>query len=152
MTSTPPDPFPAAQTLPRMPAWVTAGAAQAPEEAAFSSGAALAVLQAALSCDAVPRALLRERLALRAAEACVVVSGRPERTGDLRDAALARALGRDHLMPLLAAGMYAPLHKLFFEVLGYLSKDVDIDIAGARGLPDPQSQHLTLSLWPKCPG
>lgn len=70
-----------------MPAWVTAEAAETPEDAAFSSGAALAILHAALSCDPVPRALLRERLALRAAEACMAVSGRPERAGDLRDAA-----------------------------------------------------------------
>ena len=34
------------------------------------------------------------------------------------------------------AAMYAPLHNLFAEVLGYPSKDVDIDIAGARGRPD----------------
>ena len=33
-----------------------------------------------------PRACLRERLALRAAEACVAQSGRPERAGELRDA------------------------------------------------------------------
>ena len=33
-----------------------------------------------------PHALLRDRLALRAAEACVGFSGRPERAGDLRDA------------------------------------------------------------------
>jgi hypothetical protein len=36
----------------------------------------------------VPQALLRERLALRAAEACVAFSGRPERAGALRDAVL----------------------------------------------------------------
>lgn len=34
------------------------------------------------------------------------------------------------------AAMYAPLHNIFVEVLGYPSKDVDIDIAGARGRPD----------------
>lgn len=34
----------------------------------------------------VPQALLRDRLALRAAEACVVFSGRPERARELRDA------------------------------------------------------------------
>lgn len=35
----------------------------------------------------VPQALLRDRLALRAAEACVTFSGRPERASELRDAA-----------------------------------------------------------------
>ncbi|GLT11389.1 hypothetical protein GCM10007928_36210 [Sulfitobacter porphyrae] len=34
----------------------------------------------------VPQPLLRDRLALRAAEACVAVSGRPERALELRDA------------------------------------------------------------------
>lgn len=34
------------------------------------------------------------------------------------------------------AAMYGPLRDLFVEILGYPSKDVDIDIAGARGRPD----------------
>jgi hypothetical protein len=39
-----------------------------------------------LAREEVPKRLLRDRLALRAAEASMVVSGRPERGGDLRDA------------------------------------------------------------------
>jgi hypothetical protein len=39
-----------------------------------------------LASEAAPQGLLRERLALRAAEACVAFSGRPERAGELRDA------------------------------------------------------------------
>jgi len=39
-----------------------------------------------LGREEVPQALLRDRLAVRAAEACVAFSGRPERAGELRDA------------------------------------------------------------------
>ncbi|WP_372992747.1 N-6 DNA methylase [Sulfitobacter sp.] len=48
---------------------------------------------------------------------------------DARDKIIATSKGQE-------AAMYAPLHTLFVEVLGYPSKDVDIDIAGARGRPD----------------
>jgi hypothetical protein len=73
-------------TLPRMPAWVTSARAETLEDVAFLSGAALSHLHVELSRNDVPYALLRERLALRAAEACVAFSGRPERAADLRDA------------------------------------------------------------------
>ncbi|MFN3662241.1 DUF1403 family protein [Yoonia sp.] len=59
---------------------------EALEDAAFSSGAALARLDAVLRRDNLPQALLRDRLALRAAEACMVFAGRQDRAGDLRDA------------------------------------------------------------------
>ncbi|MFA8388427.1 MAG: DUF1403 family protein [Pelagibaca sp.] len=73
-------------TLPRMPAWITSARAEALEDVAFLSGAALNHLHVVLGRAEVPQALLRERLALRAAEACVAFSGRSERAGDLRDA------------------------------------------------------------------
>ncbi|MDD9709530.1 DUF1403 family protein [Seohaeicola sp. SP36] len=73
-------------TLPRMPAWVTSARAETLEDVAFLSGAALSHLHLVLASPNVPHDLLRERLALRAAEACVAFSGRPERAGDLRDA------------------------------------------------------------------
>ncbi|WP_272010672.1 DUF1403 family protein [Roseovarius sp. ZX-A-9] len=72
-------------TLPRMPAWVTSTRAETLEDVAFFSGAALSHLHVVLGREEVPQALLRDRLALRAAEACVAVSGRPERAGELRD-------------------------------------------------------------------
>jgi len=50
------------------------------------SGAALNHLHLVLGREEVPKALLRDRLALRAAEACVGFSGRPERAPELRDA------------------------------------------------------------------
>ena len=73
-------------TLPRMPSWITSARSQTPEDVAFLSGAALATLHAVVGREEVPHALLRERLALRAAEACVRFSGRSERAGELRDA------------------------------------------------------------------
>lgn len=74
------------ETIPRMPAWVIATRVETLEDVAFLSGAALTHLYHVLGCAEVPQALLRDRLALRAAEACMVFSGRPERAGELRDA------------------------------------------------------------------
>jgi hypothetical protein len=74
------------ETVARIPSWVTSARAEIPEDAAFLSGAALSHLHLVIARGGVPRALLRDRLALRAAEACVAFSGRPERAGELRDA------------------------------------------------------------------
>ena len=73
-------------TLPQLPGWVTSARAETPENVVFLSGAALAHLHLVLGHRDVPQALLRDRLALRAAEACVTHQGRPERAGELRDA------------------------------------------------------------------
>jgi hypothetical protein len=73
------------ETTPRMPAWVTSTRPGTLEDMAFFSGAALSHLHGVLGQPGVPQALLRERLALRAGEACVAFSGRTERAGDLRD-------------------------------------------------------------------
>ncbi|PHQ71595.1 MAG: hypothetical protein COB97_01485 [Paracoccus sp.] len=73
-------------TPPRMPHWVTSTRVEALEDVVFLSGAALALLHLVFARDDLPHALLRARLALRAAEACIVFSGRPERAGELRDA------------------------------------------------------------------
>lgn len=72
--------------LPRTPAWISGSCSEAAEDVAFRSGAALSHLHLVLSRGEVPHALLRDRLALRAAEACVAFSGRPERAAQLRDA------------------------------------------------------------------
>lgn len=74
------------KTLSRMPSWVTSGRAETPDDVAFLSGAALSHLHLVLNRDDVPQTLLRARLALRAAEACVTHQGRPERASELRDA------------------------------------------------------------------
>jgi hypothetical protein len=52
---------------------------------AFSSGAALAVLEQVVGHSDVPQAVWRSRLALHAAENAMVLMGRPERAADLRD-------------------------------------------------------------------
>lgn len=74
------------ETIPTMPSWITAGTAEALEKMAFLSGAALNHLHLLMARDDLPESLLRARRALRAAEACVRFSGRPERAGALRDA------------------------------------------------------------------
>ena len=73
-------------TLPRMPEWIALKRPEDLENVMFFSGAALSHLHLVLSREEVPQTLLRDRLALRAAEACVAFSGRPERAGELRDA------------------------------------------------------------------
>lgn len=86
MTFVRPDHISDRDTLPRMPAWVTSARAETLEDVAFLSGAALNHLHVVLGHTEVPQALLRDRLALRAAEACMAFSGRSERAGELRDA------------------------------------------------------------------
>ena len=86
MTFVPREPIDNLDTLPRIPSWITSARAEALEDVAFLTGAALSYLHGRLGHHAVPQALLRDRLALRAAEACVVFSGRPERAPELRDA------------------------------------------------------------------
>ena len=86
MTFARPDHISDLDTIPRMSAWVTTARAETLEDVAFLSGASLNHLHLVLGRAEVPQALLRDRLALRAAEACVAFSGRPERAGDLRDA------------------------------------------------------------------
>ena len=86
MTFAHPDHTSDLDTLPRMPVWVTSARAETLEDVAFLSGAALSQLHLVLGYKEVPQPLLRDRLVLRAAEACVAFSGRPERVGELRDA------------------------------------------------------------------
>lgn len=72
-------------TIPQIPLWVTSARGETLEDVAFLSGAALAILHLVAVREDVPHALMRARLALYAAEACVVYSGRSERAGELRD-------------------------------------------------------------------
>jgi len=67
-------------TLPRMPVWITSGRAKTLEDVAFLSGAALNHLHLVVGHEDIPQSLLR------AAEACMAFSGRPEPAADLRDA------------------------------------------------------------------
>lgn len=86
MISMRPDPPSDPLIIPQLPLWVRAARVESVEDQAFMSGAALAQLDTVLRRDDVPQALLRDRLALRAAEACMVFAGRQDRAGDLRDA------------------------------------------------------------------
>lgn len=72
--------------LPSLPGWILSGPSEPLDAAAFRAGAALAHLAGVMSAADLPQALWRDRLALAAAEACVVHAGRPERAGALRDA------------------------------------------------------------------
>lgn len=74
------------KTAPRIPSWVTSGRSENLEDVAFLSGAALSHLHLLMARDDMPQTLVRARLTLGAAEACVKFSGRSERAGDLRDA------------------------------------------------------------------
>lgn len=76
----------APERLPHLPAWITRGQGWAPQDQGFAAGAALAHLQLVLARDTVPVELLRQRLALRAAETSVTLTGRPERVAEMRDA------------------------------------------------------------------
>ncbi|MEC3863391.1 DUF1403 family protein [Mesobacterium sp. TK19101] len=86
MTFARPDHIRDLDMLPRTPTWVTSARAETLEDVAFLSGAALNHLNLVLGREAVSQPLLRDRLALRAAAACVAFSGRPEREAELRDA------------------------------------------------------------------
>jgi hypothetical protein len=74
------------EIISRMSSWVTSARAETLEDMAFFSGAALAQLHLALGGHEVPHALLRDRLALRAAQACTAFAGRPEGEKEVRDA------------------------------------------------------------------
>jgi Protein of unknown function (DUF1403) len=77
-----------------LPRWIALGREDSVDTVAFSSGAALAVLDVVLRDPngVLPGALLRDRLALDAAAACLKFEGRRESTFEIRDAVcLARA-------------------------------------------------------------
>lgn len=71
--------------VPHAPAWITLARGENVEDFAFNAGAALAHLEVVLAQTDVPHALLRDRLALSAAETCLDHAGRPESAGALRD-------------------------------------------------------------------
>ncbi len=74
--------------LPPLPSWVTQNHGNTPETEMFLSGASLAMLHMVLAdpTEMLPEELLRNRLALRAAEACLKTEGRRESETDIRDA------------------------------------------------------------------
>ncbi len=75
-------------TLPKLPAWVTSARTETPETMAFLSGATFAMLDGVLrqSGDAVPKSLLANALALKAAVVTSKLEGRMATEADIRDA------------------------------------------------------------------
>lgn len=71
-----------------LPSWVTKNHGKTPETEPFISGASLAMLHMLLADPAqlLPAELLRNRLALCAAEACLKLEGRRDSEADIRDA------------------------------------------------------------------
>ena len=72
-----------------LPRWITLSHGQALDTVAFSSGAALAMLDMVVRdpTGTLPGALLRDRLALEVAAACLKLEGRNETASEIRDAA-----------------------------------------------------------------
>lgn len=82
------------QTIHMLPRWVTSVSGQGIDSVVFTSGAALAMLDMVLGDPGgtLPGALLRDRMALDAAVACLKLENRHESMSDIRDAVcLARA-------------------------------------------------------------
>ncbi len=76
------------QTIHMLPRWVTSPQSQGTDSVAFTSGAALAMLDGVLRDPGgtLPSTLLRDRMALDAAVACLKLENRREVTSDIRDA------------------------------------------------------------------
>lgn len=72
-------------TLRPIPSWVTSVRPETAEDVAFLSGSVLNHLHLVVSDTSVPHPLLRDRLALWAAEEAMKRFGRPERGSNLRD-------------------------------------------------------------------
>jgi len=99
------------QTIHMLPQWVTSVSGQDTDSVAFPAGAALAMLDVVLRdpSGTLPGALLRDRMALNAAVACLKLENRLESMSDIRDAVcLARA--GDSLGP--AGDMFIAWRKL----------------------------------------
>lgn len=82
------------QTIHMLPRWITSAQSEAVDSVAFTSGAALAMLDVVLRDPGhtLLGNLLRDRMALQAAVACLKLENRREVTSDIRDAVcLARA-------------------------------------------------------------
>lgn len=76
------------KTIQLLSRWITHPQGETSETVAFLSGAALAVLDIVVRDPGgtLPSALLRDRLALDAAVACLKLEGRSETAPDIRDA------------------------------------------------------------------
>lgn len=84
-------------TLPKLPNWVTSGRLEPTENVAFLLGARFAMLDVILtqSGESIPKDLLRNTLALKAAVATSKLEGRMARETDMRDAFFLTAPDQD---------------------------------------------------------
>ncbi|MFG6661029.1 DUF1403 family protein [Sulfitobacter sp. 915] len=147
-----------------LPRWITLQRDEDPETVAFLSGAALATLDAVFRDPngTLPCALLRDRMALDSAVACLKLEGRNEAGSDIRDAVcLARA--GDRLGP--AGEMFMGWRKLARINLGVsgwkgrvenaLPKALAhqaVSILGlASGTPVGQASDILTELLPRFP-
>ena len=126
------------QSIHMLPRWVTSVHGQDIDSVAFTSGAALAMLDVVLRDPSatLPRALLRDRMALEAAVACLKLENRSETVSDIRDAVcLARA--GEALGP--AGDMYLAWRKL---------ARINLTLPGQKDqvrklLPDPVAEKMS---------
>jgi hypothetical protein len=124
-----------------MPSWITSKKVQTLEDEAFLSGAALSHLHVLLGQGDVPHALLRNRLALRASEASMTFSGRPERAGDLRDE-----------VALLRSGDQAgPAGQVYQMWMRAVERKVSVP-ALHRAIPNFAPEHIAVWLDPEDAG
>ncbi|OCX56614.1 hypothetical protein BFP70_19555 [Thioclava sp. SK-1] len=131
MTFARPDPLNALGTPSGIPAWASSARAETLEDVTFFSGAALSHLYLVLEREDVPQALLRDRLALRAAEACVAFSGRPGRAGELRD-----------MVNFLRPGdLPGPAGETYLAWRRAVERPVSVKALG-RALPDLQAERI----------
>ena len=105
------------------------------EDAAFHAATMLERLNAALDDVDVPHALLRDRMALRAAEVCAGFSGRRESAADLRDAV--------HL--LRPGDQPGPGGEIFMNWRRAVERPVSVK-ALARALPGTPRERLAVWL------
>jgi hypothetical protein len=85
MTYTLHDPIDDSGTLPRRPSWIAVGGSEDADGTHFFSGASLGHMHLVVGHRAVPHALWRGRLAVRAAAAVSGFIGRTERMAEVRD-------------------------------------------------------------------
>ena len=151
-------------SLQLLPRWITLQRDEDPETVAFLSGAALATLDAVLRDPngTFPCALLRDRMALDSAVACLKLEGRNESGSDIRDAVcLARA--GDRLGP--AGEMFMGWRKLARINLGVsgwkgrvenalptaLAHEAVSILGTSSGTPVGQASDILAELLPRFP-
>ena len=151
-------------SLQLLPRWITVQRDEDPETVAFLSGAALATLDAVLRDPngTLPCALLRDRMALDSAVACLKLEGRNESGSDIRDAVcLARA--GDQLGP--AGEMFMGWRKLARINLGVsgwkgrvenalptaLAHEAVCILGSPSGTPVGQASDILAELLPRFP-